>query len=187
MVSKPSSADSSSTKCPSRWGRQDIDPPPTKPDDPVGEGKQRIVAPPADVLSGQMRRAALPHDDRPDSYRLTCEALHAPVLWLAVSPVPRGTLTLFMCHLVSLRPAGHSQHRPSSPYRHGASNHLITHSLVRRTGLASQCFSGAPGRSYTIDRVRRRMKERGLFSDVFFLASNAGFGTRCTSPESPPA
>lgn len=69
-----------------------------KPDGPVNQGEQGVVTAETYMASGQVRSAALANDYRADSNRLTPVTFDAAILRITVAPVPRGTLTLLMCH-----------------------------------------------------------------------------------------
>jgi hypothetical protein len=64
----------------------------------VRGGEQRIVPAHTDVRAGEEFRAALPDDDRSGLDGLAAKQFHASVLGVAISSVPRGALSFFMCH-----------------------------------------------------------------------------------------
>src|SRR4029453_2856687 len=59
-------------------------------------GKQRVVFAEADVQPGLEAAAALPDEDRTTGHDVAVETLHAEPLGIAVAPVARGALSLFL-------------------------------------------------------------------------------------------
>ncbi len=79
-------------------GRIHGDLPALEHDDPVHEGKKRVVTPTPDVPAGKKRRAALAHDDCAGGYLLAAISLDATKLGIGIATVACGTLSLFMCN-----------------------------------------------------------------------------------------
>ena len=61
-------------------------------------GKKRIVSAHADISAWKKFSAALPHKDRAGLRYLARIELDSSILSIAVSAVPGGTLSFFMCH-----------------------------------------------------------------------------------------
>ena len=64
-------------------------------DDPVREGKERVIAAQADVRARIEARSALAHYNVSGDYSLSAEALDAQALSVGVTPVPGRAGTLF--------------------------------------------------------------------------------------------
>ena len=56
-------------------------------DPAIDLGKQGVVTPHSDILSGMNLRAALPYDDAPGRYDLAAIALHAKPLCIGIAPI----------------------------------------------------------------------------------------------------
>lgn len=76
----------------------DADEPGLKDHHTLLKSKERMVPPDTDVFTGFERRTALPDDDRADLDDLTSEFLDPAILGITVPPIPRRTLSFFMCH-----------------------------------------------------------------------------------------
>ena len=84
-----------------RGGRGvDVDPAvaSVKADLTVRKGKESVVTPHADVLTGVEFGAPLTHEDGASGNDLAAKTLHAETLTAAVAPVSCRSLTFFMCH-----------------------------------------------------------------------------------------
>src|SRR5580658_2406566 len=79
--------------------------PPLKFDFAVDQGEERVIPAATDVETGVELRAALAKDDRSRPHHLPAVRLHATVLRIAVSAVPRRTGAFLMCHNFTSGPA----------------------------------------------------------------------------------
>jgi hypothetical protein len=68
----------------------------------VDEGKERVVASLADPLAGVEYCAHLADEDVSGANLFAAKPLHPATLGIAVASVPAGTLSLFMCHEITL-------------------------------------------------------------------------------------
>src|SRR5215831_17991722 len=64
----------------------------------VLQGEKRVIRTDPDIEARRELRPALSDDDRTGLNHLPAVRFHAQILRIAVAAVPRGALTLFMCH-----------------------------------------------------------------------------------------